>query len=270
MGKIRKLLIGSIAVLGIVSLGGCTMINKGIDAVKSKVTSSESGKYYSNEEEAKTKIISMLNDKYKIKFSIAGNESYKKTGAGIVFSTAIKDSSGLKATASLAQDKNISFVKETGNGVAPGLKDTYLQTYYTKKTRDAVEPLFQGEPFTKYFIYLATPQNAKKILGLSVENYFLDSGDSYNFEVILPHKNSVKEYADIIYPFYQKLITKQHNPFTLECFSDNKQVFLESYIDSKHFNGNDTYADIVDNITGTMMHDHQQPKDEYLGSPYYN
>ena len=270
MGRIRKLLIGSIAVLGIVSLAGCTMANKGIDTVKSKVTSSKSSKYYSNEEEAKTKIISMLDDKYKIKLSLAGNESYKKTGAGIVFLASIKDTSGLTATASLAQDKKISFVKETGNGVFTGLKDTYVETYYTKKTRDAVEPLFQGEPFTKYFIYLATPQNAKKTLDLSVNDYFLDSGDSYNFEVILPHKNSVKEYADIIYPFYQKLITKQHNPFTLECFSDNKQVFVQQYIDSKHFYGNKTYADIVDNITTTMPSEQPQPKDEYLGSPYYN
>ena len=270
MGKIRKLLIGSIAVLVIVSLGGCTMLNKGIDTVKSKVTSSKSNKYYSSEEEAKTKIISMLEDKYKIKFSLAGNESYKKTGAGIVFSTAIKDTSGLTATASLAQDKNISFKKETGNGVAPGLKDTYVETYYTKKTRNAVEPLFQGEPFTKYYIYLDTPENAKKILGLSVKNYFLDSGDSYNFEVILPHKNSEKEYADIIYPFYQKLIIKQHNPFSLVCYSDNKEVFSQQYIDSKHFYGNKTYADIVDNITTTMMHHQPQPKDEDLGSPYYN
>ncbi|MFL0252833.1 hypothetical protein ACJDT4_20705 [Clostridium neuense] len=270
MGKIRKLLIGSIAVLAIVGLGGCTMINKGMDAVKSKVTSSKSSKYYSNEEEAKTKIISMLNEKYKIKFSIAGNESYKKTGAGIVFSTAIKDTSGLTATASLAQDKNISFKKETGSGVFQGLKDTYVETYYTKKTRDAVEPLFQGEPFTKYYIYLDTPENAKKVLGLSVKDYFLESGDSYNFEVILPHKNSAKEYADIIFPFYQKLITKQHNPFTLECFSDNKQIFVQQYIDSKHFYGNKTYADIVENVTRTMIDAQPQPKDEDLRSPYYN
>lgn len=35
----------------------------------------------------------MLDEKCKIKFSLAGNESYKKMSAGIVFSTGIEGSS---------------------------------------------------------------------------------------------------------------------------------------------------------------------------------
>ncbi|MBP1040939.1 hypothetical protein I6N95_07975 [Vagococcus sp. BWB3-3] len=224
---------------------------------------------YTTKEEAEKAALVFLEKEYQQKFTLTGEGTLESAKNIQYFKTKFKDSDGLEAEITLPQDKKSDLGDVVDSGVA-GTSDTYSQVVYTKKARDAVEPLFRDEPFKKYFITLEGADYAKNDLSLSADEYFNHYQAEYSFFVILKDDQSTDYYAKIIDPFYQKLITKQANNFGLFIYANKKELFSISYVNSKGFNPQKSYEEILEDVQVGMSGNQPQPEERWLRSEYYN
>ncbi|MFD2305323.1 hypothetical protein [Enterococcus termitis] len=224
---------------------------------------------YKNKNEAEKAVLNFLEKKYDKKFTLVGEGKLESSKNIKYFQTKFKDEEGLEAEIVLPQEKKSSLGDVLGSGVA-GTSDTYSQTFYTKKTREAVEPLFKDEPFEKFFIDLEGAGHAKNDLSLSVDEYFKKYQTEYTFFIILKDNQNAEYYADIIYPFYQKLITEQSQNFGLFIYADKKEIFSVAYVNSKGFNAEITYEEVLKDVQDGLDYNQPQPEEKWLRSKYYN
>lgn len=259
MKKTRKLLryrlIKYLICISLISsLGGCALINS---------------TQYNTKEEAERATLKHFEDKYDRKFTLVGDGTIEESKGIEFFKTKFKDEDGLEAEAVFTKDKNIG-IKDVLNSGVPGNSDTYSEVIYTKKTRDAIEPLFEDEPFEKYFISLASAELSKKDLSLSADEYLKKTGDEYELFVILPDNKDAEFYAKIIHPFYEKLIHEQTNNFLIAIYANKKQIFVASFINAEGFNCELSYDDVLEKVSDGLEYNQPQPEEIHLQSKYYN
>lgn len=224
-------------------------------------------KYFNNEDEAKKVLLTHLEKKYNKEFTLSNENSYKyvKSVGCYVLQTRFKDRDGLEADAILPETKSFAKMILT-KGDAVVRDDTYSDVFYTKKTARAIEPLFEGIPFVKHFISLDESNYAEGDLSLSTDKYFQKSGTKYWLEIILPDGHEKDYYVKIINDLYQKLTTKQSNPFVLTVYANGVEIFGVYYLKSKHFYGEMSYDDVYKK---TNMESTQAiPEDKYMTWDY--
>jgi len=250
MEKLRKKINLIMLVGSCVILGGCSML--GI------------GRYYNDKSDAKKVALQLVEKQYDKKFTIQGKGTFKQEKSPFgnkkieVYHAQIQDEDGLNANISVSEEKKY------------GWSDTYSEVVYTKKTREEIEPLFKNEPFKKYYIELQSAGLSKNDISLSANDYFKETGDEYMLFVILEDNKDATYYADIIAPFYEKLSKKQHNTFGLTFYANNIEIYSVSFVDSKGFNADVSYEDILSNVKAGLMGHQPQPEEQFLKSEYYN
>lgn len=256
MERLKQIFKSLIFIGLIIVIGGCSM-------------KEDAAQNYRNKAEAEQAVLNFLEKKYDKKFILVGEGKFESSKNINYFQTTFKDEEGLEAEIVLPQEKNSSLGDVLESGTA-GTSDTYSQAFYTKKTREVVEPLFKDEPFEKYFINLEGAGYAKNDLSLSSDEYFKKYQTEYSFFVILKDNQSAEYYADIIYPFYQKLITEQSQNFSLFVYADKKEIFSIAYVNSKGFNSEISYNDVLEDVQVGLNYDQPQPEEKWLRSKYYN
>jgi hypothetical protein len=263
MWKKRILIMGIICS---VFLGGCTM---------------KDSKNFETEEQAKEKCQSMLKEKYGKDFTISdGKIGTDKDGFQNKYKyyhAIATDSDGLKSEVGLLQndratkkDMDFKAYYVDLNFTDNKLMDTYSEAYYTKLTREAIEPLFAGESFEKYYIELDDPHAAGRDLSLTADEYMKESGAEYNINVVLKDNLTEEEYVNIIHSFFWKLAKSQKQDFTLGVYSQNKEIYVATFKHSKKFHSAQTLEEVTNFIHARLMRNVPQPEEKYLLNDFYN
>ncbi|MTD41847.1 hypothetical protein GIX45_25155 [Erwinia sp. CPCC 100877] len=229
----------------------------------------ENAQNYDSEKEAGQAVIKALEEKYHKQFTLVGGGVRETSKDVEVYKTKVQDEQGLEAEVTLPKDKKIG-VKDVLNSGVNGISDTYSHVFYTKKAREAIEPLLKKEPFEKYYISLANAGLAKADLSLSADEYFQKTGDEYDLSIILPDNHNAEYYAKMIYPFYQTLITKQSNPFGMSIYANQLEIYTVGFVSSKGFDAEVTYEEMLEDVRDGMNGALPQPEEKWLRSEYYN
>jgi hypothetical protein len=240
-----------------------------------------SSKNFETEEQAKEKCQSMLKEKYGKDFTISdgkiGTDKDDFDNKYKYYHATATDTDGLTAEVGLMQyDRKLKY--DMGfkayylklNLTDGKLMDTYSEAYYTKLTRESIEPLFAGEPFEKYYIELDDPHAAGRDLSLTADEYMKESGAQYRFDIVLSDDLTEQECVNILYSFYEKLITKQKQSFGIFAYSHGKDIYEASFVDSPKFYPNQTLESVTEDVEDGLKTGTPQPKEQYLLNDFYN
>jgi hypothetical protein len=240
-----------------------------------------SSKNFETEEQAKEKCQSMLKEKYGKDFTISdgkiGTDKDDFDNKYKYYHATATDTDGLKAEVGLMQyDRKLKY--DMGfkayylklNLTDGKLMDTYSEAYYTKLTRESIEPLFAGEPFEKYYIELDDPHAAGRDLSLTADEYMKESGADYNINIVLKDGLSEGEYTNIIHSFFWKLASNQKQDFTLGAYAQNKEIYAATFKHSKKFHSAQTMENVAEEVEDGLDDGSPQPKEQYLLNDFYN
>jgi hypothetical protein len=240
-----------------------------------------SSKNFETGEQAKEKCQSMLKEKYGKDFTISdGKIGTDKDGFQNKYKyyhAIATDSDGLKSEVGLLEHDSLIKLDMGFKPNYPKLDftdkkmiDTYSEAYYTKLTREAIEPLFAGEPFEKYYIELDDPHAAGRDLSLTADEYMKESGAEYDINIVLKDGLSEDQYANIIYNFFWKLAKSQKQDFEIGAYTQNKEIYVATFKHSKKFHSVQTLEKITTDVHVGLMRNDPQPKDEDLLNDFYN
>lgn len=181
----------------------------------------QGGPFENNLESARAYLLTQLQEKYGIEFTVVGDENLKNYGAfaGATYGCKV-------APVDAPEQVTKAFVSQT---MYQDIRDSYAVYFFKEEAEaEALKLCTETEYVQSYEIALQMPQTAKTWSADDDITDFLQTSDAYlNMRVYFDTGKSDEEYADLISDFLEKIYGLNVNVTLSILEAENEYIFWE-------------------------------------------